>query len=78
MTFLEFDCGQTSPSELKSAAQLWAGGESYIASADLSANLIRKIYPIQARKVDRIEIGGGYVWVLFDRHLRRAALHGLK
>jgi hypothetical protein len=61
-----------------SGDQLWVGGESYIASADLSANQIRKIYPIQARKVDRIEIGGGYVWVLFDRHLRRAALHGLK
>jgi hypothetical protein len=56
--------------------QLWAGGESFLASVDLERNQIRKVHAIQARTVDRIEIGGGYVWAKYDKHLHRARVTG--
>ena len=57
---------------------LWVGGENYIALADLNGREIRKIVPIPATTVGRIQIGGGYVWALFEKHLHRAAVSDIQ
>jgi hypothetical protein len=71
------------PSEAMSALafdgrDLWAGGMGYIALLDTGQNQIRKLAYVRARSVDKIQIGGGYVWAQFDRHLYRAPLSALQ
>lgn len=56
---------------------LWVGGEGYVALIDLSECKVRKFWPIQAKGIDRIQIGGGYVWAQYGGHLHRASLAGL-
>ena len=56
---------------------LWVGGMGYIALVDPAQDKVRKFAYVQASSVDRIQIGGGYVWAQFDWHLYRAALSGL-
>ena len=53
---------------------LWVGGEGAIALVDLTSGKVRKFSHISAESVDRIQIGGGYVWAQFDWHLYRAPL----
>ncbi len=53
---------------------LWIGGEGAIALVDLNSCKVRKFCHIAAAGVDRIQIGGGYVWAQFDWHLYRAPL----
>jgi tetratricopeptide (TPR) repeat protein len=57
---------------------LWIGGEGFITQVDLKECMVRKFCHIRARAVDRIQVGGGYVWVKFDKHLHRAALRELR
>jgi hypothetical protein len=57
---------------------LWVGGEGFIALVDLTECKIRKFCHIQAAGVDRIQVGGGYVWAQFDWHLYRAPLAGVR
>lgn len=53
---------------------VWLGGEGYIAVVDTVQRKVRKSSSVSARSVDRIEIGGGFVWAQFDKHLHRCAL----
>jgi hypothetical protein len=57
---------------------LWVGGMGYIAVMDRAQNRVRKITYVRARSVDQIEIGGGYIWAKYDRHLHRASLSDLE
>jgi hypothetical protein len=57
---------------------LWVGGEGFITAVDLKERKVRKFCHIRARSVDRIQIGGGYVWVKYDKHLHRASLADLQ
>ena len=53
---------------------LWVGGAGFITLVDLKELKVRKFCHIHAPGVDRIQVGGGYVWAQFDWHLYRAAL----
>jgi hypothetical protein len=53
---------------------LWVGGLGYIALVDLESNKLKKLAYVPARSVDRIQIGGGYVWVQYDKHIYRVLL----
>ncbi len=57
---------------------LWVGGEGYLGLVDIPRRELRKICYIPARTVDRIQVGGGYVWAQFDKHLHRAPLSDLQ
>ena len=57
---------------------LWVGGEGYLALVDLRECKVLKYCRIQAASVNRIQIGGGYVWAQYDRHLYRAPLSELQ
>jgi tetratricopeptide (TPR) repeat protein len=57
---------------------LWVGGQGFIAMVDVKEQKIRKIAYVQSTLVDRIQIGGGYVWAQFDWHLYRASLKNLE
>ena len=49
-------------------------GQGFVASVDLEENKIKKLAYVPARTVDQIQIGGGDVWVQFDKHLYRTRL----
>jgi tetratricopeptide (TPR) repeat protein len=53
---------------------LWVGGFGFVALADANTGDVRKFAYVPAESVDQIQIGGGYVWAVFDRHLHRASL----
>jgi hypothetical protein len=53
---------------------LWVGGQGYVALVDLAENKIRKLAYVPARSVDQIQIGGGWLWVQYDKHIYRASL----
>jgi hypothetical protein len=53
---------------------LWIGGFGFVAVADAKDGHVRKFAYVPTRTVDQIQIGGGYVWAVFDRHLHRASL----
>ena len=57
---------------------LWVGGEGFIALVDLTECKIRKFCHIPAAGVDRIQVGGGYVWAQYDWHLYRALLSNVR
>jgi hypothetical protein len=57
---------------------LWVGGEGAIALVDLKDCKVRKFCHIGADSVDRIQIGGGYVWAQFGWHLYRFPLSALQ
>jgi len=57
--------------------QLWAGGQGYLALVDLDENKIKKLAYIPTRAVDQIQIGGGWIWVQFNKHIYRASLQNL-
>ena len=56
-------------------ANLWIGGEGYLARLDLKDYKIRKLCSLPSHTVDHIQIGGGYVWLEYDQHLHRGALN---
>lgn len=53
---------------------VWIGGFGFIARADAKDGSVRKLAYVPAEKVDQIQIGGGFVWAVFERHLHRAPL----
>jgi Curli production assembly/transport component CsgG len=53
---------------------LWVGGMGYIALVDADQGTVRKFAYVPSRSVDRIQIGGGYVWAQYDCQLHRASL----
>ena len=53
---------------------LWIGGFGYVAVADAENGNVRKLAYVPADEVDQIQVGGGFVWAVFDRHLHRAPL----
>lgn len=57
---------------------LWVGGMGYIALVDPARDKVLRFANVQAKAVDRIQIGGGSVWAQFDWHLYRAALSDLQ
>jgi len=57
--------------------QLWAGGQGYLALVDLEENKIKKLAYIPTRAVDQIQIGGGWVWVQFNKDIYRVSLQNL-
>ena len=57
---------------------LWVGGEGFIALVDLTKCKVRKSCRIQAAGVDRIQVGGGYVWIQFNWQLYRVPLSDLR
>jgi hypothetical protein len=57
---------------------VWIGGEGFISLLDLEHNKVLNWCHIQTRSVDHIQIGGGYIWAQFDKHLHRAALADLR
>lgn len=57
---------------------LWVGGEGAIALVDLKECKVRKFCHVKAKTVDRIQIGGGYVWAQFGEHLYRMPLSALQ
>jgi hypothetical protein len=56
---------------------LWLGGLGYVAVVDLTQEKVKRFAYIKANEVDRIRVGGGYVWAQFDWHLYRASLSGM-
>ena len=56
---------------------LWIGGRGYIARLDTKDLKVRKYSYIPTRNVNRIQVGGGYVWAQYNWHLHRAALNDL-
>ncbi len=53
---------------------LWVGGSGYIAKIDPLKNELLKYSTMRAPSVDQLQIGGGFTWAKFDRHLYRAKL----
>lgn len=53
---------------------LWLAGSTYIAVFDLAQNKIRAVCSIPSSSVNRIQIGGGFLWAQFDKHLHKAPL----
>lgn len=67
------------PSELLCALTLdgkylWVGGMGYIALLDPKEDQVLKLTYIHSRDVNKIQVGGGYIWAQFDWHLYRAPL----
>ena len=57
---------------------LWVGGMGYIALVNPAQDKVLGFAYVQAKTVDRIQIGGGYVWAQFDWHLYRALLSNVR
>jgi hypothetical protein len=51
---------------------VWAVGEAYIARVSLVQNKVLNFCRINAESVERIQLGGGYVWAQFHNALHRA------
>lgn len=51
---------------------LWVGGPGYMANLDPSQDKLLHIAYVKTRTVDRIQVGGGYVWAQFEGNLFRA------
>jgi hypothetical protein len=58
--------------------ELWVGGQGFVALVDIDENRIKKLAYVPARKVDQIQVGGGFLWVQFDKHIYRTLLNDLK
>jgi tetratricopeptide (TPR) repeat protein len=54
--------------------KLWVGGFGYLALVDPARDEVRAVDYIQAETVDRLHIGGGYLWAQFRCGLYRATL----
>jgi tetratricopeptide (TPR) repeat protein len=54
---------------------LWVGGFGYVALVDPAQDKVLKFAYVKARNVDKIQVGGGFVWAQFDWHLYRGPLN---
>ncbi len=57
---------------------LWVGGMGYIALVDPVQDKVLGFAYVRAKTVDRVQVGGGYVWAQFDWHLYRALLSNVR
>lgn len=57
--------------------KLWVGGQGFVALVDLTENKIKKLAYVPARNIDQIQIGGGFLWVLYGKHIYRVPLRDL-
>jgi hypothetical protein len=57
---------------------LWVGGMGYVALVNPVQDKVLGFAYVQAKVVDRIQVGGGYVWAQFDWHLYRAPLNNVR
>ena len=53
---------------------LWVGGFGYIAAIDAGSEELQSMAHIQAETVDRLAVGGGFLWAQFSCGLYRVAL----
>jgi hypothetical protein len=53
---------------------LWVGGMGYIAVIDPAQDLIKNFAMLHAESVDKIQVGGGYVWAQYNGYLYRAPI----
>jgi hypothetical protein len=53
---------------------LWVGGMGYIALIDPAQDQIKNFAIIHAESVDKIQVGGGYVWAQYGGYLYRSPL----
>jgi tetratricopeptide (TPR) repeat protein len=56
-------------------ANLWVGGMGYVALVDPARDKVLKFSYIKSDNVDKIQVGGGWVWAQFDWHLYKARLN---
>lgn len=78
-SFVDTDGLPNSPTTMSLYGQeLWLGGEGFITLVNLKDLKVRKFCPIRARSVDSIQVGGGYLWAQFDKHLHRAVMRELQ
>jgi tetratricopeptide (TPR) repeat protein len=54
--------------------RLWVGGFGYVALVDPNADEARAVAYVQTESVDRLHVGGGYIWAQFKCSLFRAPL----
>ena len=59
-------------------SNLWVGGMGYIALVDPAQDKVLGFTYVQAKTVNHIQVGGGYVWAQFDWHLYRALLSNMR
>jgi hypothetical protein len=57
---------------------LWVGGRGYIALVDPERDKVLKFAHVQTYSVDRIQIGGGFLWAEYDWLLYRALLQNIR
>ena len=57
---------------------LWVGGLGYIAQVDPIHDQVLHFAFVKSPTVDRLQIGGGYLWAQFEDHLYRAPLNALR
>jgi hypothetical protein len=53
---------------------LWVAGSGYIAKIDPIQNELVKFAHVRSGTVEQVQIGGGFLWAQFDRHIHRARL----
>jgi len=58
--------------------KVWIGGTGYIALIDPKHDKLCNFTYIRSRTVDRIQIGGGYLWAQYNGYLHRAALSSMQ
>ena len=58
--------------------KVWVGGTGYIALMDPKHDKLCNFTYIRSRTVDRIQIGGGYLWAQYNGYLHRAALGNIQ
>ena len=59
-------------------SDLVVAGEAYLLIYDLKQMRVRKLAHIPTSSVDKIQVGAGFLWVQFDRHLYRTALTAIQ
>jgi hypothetical protein len=58
--------------------RVWIGGMGYIALIDPHHDTLCNFTHIRSETVDRIQIGGGYLWAQYNGYLHRAPLSALQ
>jgi tetratricopeptide (TPR) repeat protein len=58
--------------------KVWIGGTGYIALIDPKHDKLCNFTYIRSRTVDRIQIGGNYLWAQYNGYLHRAALSNMQ
>ena len=59
-------------------ANVWIGGEAYLALVDPAQDKVVKYAYVSARSVDQIELGGGYLWAQCEKHLYKTPLSAIR